>query len=157
MELVYSIENEPLGTGGAIQKAMEHVQESESFIINGDTFFDIDMKELSLPKKSKLQLSLKPMFNFDRYGSVELDNNGYVTDFTEKAYRKSANINGGIYLMSKDIFNEFDLSEKFSFEEYMQNNIEKLHISAKVFDSYFIDIGIPDDYRKAQQEIKNHI
>jgi len=157
IELVYSVENEPLGTGGAIHMAMKLVQEQEVFIINGDTFFDIDIAKLSLEGESKLQLSLKPMVDFDRYGCVEVDSRDNVTDFTEKTYRKSGNINGGIYLVLNNIFDDFELSDKFSFEELMQNNIEKLQISAKIFDNYFIDIGIPEDYKKAQEEIKNYI
>ena len=154
IELIYSVEDEPLGTGGAIKKAMNQVKNSQVYIINGDTFFDVDLKSLDLKDKSKLILSLKHMTDFDRYGCVENDENNLVTAFTEKGYRESGNINGGIYLASKDIFNEYDLDEKFSFEEFMQVNFEELKISVKVFEKYFIDIGIPEDYQKAQSEIK---
>ena len=51
----------------------------------------------------------------------------------------------------------YELDEKFSFEEFMQVNFKELKISVKVFEKYFIDIGIPEDYQKAQSEIKNHI
>ena len=151
IELIYSVEDEPLGTGGAIKKALSLCKEDNVFIINGDTFFDVKLRDLKLEKDSKIQLSLKSMKNFDRYGCVETNDNGIVTTFTEKGYRKSGNINGGIYLISKNIFNEFDLEEKFSFEEFMQNNFKQLSISTKVFDNYFIDIGIQEDYLKAQK------
>jgi len=157
IELVYSVEDEPLGTGGAIKKAMNQVKNSQVYIINGDTFFNIDLKNLVLEDNSRLILSLKHMTNFDRYGCVESDNNNLVTAFTEKGYRESGNINGGIYLASKNIFDSYELDEKFSFEEFMQVNFDKLKISVKVFENYFIDIGIPEDYEKAQSEIKNHI
>ena len=157
IELIYSVEDEPLGTGGAIKKAMNQVKNSQVYIINGDTFFDVDLKSLVLKDNSKLILSLKHMTNFDRYGCVESDNNNLVLAFTEKEYRESGNINGGIYLASKDIFNDYDLDEKFSFEEFMQINFKELKISEKVFESYFIDIGIPEDYTKAQNEIEYHI
>ena len=157
IELIYSVEDEPLGTGGAIKKAMNQVKNSQVYIINGDTFFDVDLKSLVLKDNSKLILSLKHMTNFDRYGCVESDNNNLVLAFTEKEYRESGNINGGIYLASKDIFNDYDLDEKFSFEEFMQINFKELKISEKVFENYFIDIGIPEDYAKAQNEIEYHI
>ena len=157
IELVYSVEDEPLGTGGAIKKAMKQLKTGQVYIINGDTFFDVDLKSLVLEDNSKLILSLKHMINFDRYGCVESDDNNLVKAFTEKGYRESGNINGGIYLASKNIFDNFDLDEKFSFEEFMQVNFEELKISVKVFENYFIDIGIPEDYEKAQSEIKNHI
>jgi D-glycero-alpha-D-manno-heptose 1-phosphate guanylyltransferase len=157
IELIYSVEDEPLGTGGAIKKAMNQVKNSQVYIINGDTFFDVDLKSLSLEDSSKLMLSLKNMINFDRYGCVESDENNFVTTFTEKGFRESGNINGGIYLASKDIFDDYELNEKFSFEEFMQDNFKTLKASVKVFENYFIDIGIPEDYEKAQSEIKNHI
>lgn len=157
IELIYSVEDEPLGTGGAIKKAMNQVKNSQVYIINGDTFFDVDLKSLVLEDNSKLILSLKHMTNFDRYGCVESDDNNLVKAFTEKGYIESGNINGGIYLASKNIFDNFDLDEKFSFEEFMQVNFKELKISVKVFANYFIDIGIPEDYQTAQSEIKNHI
>ena len=156
IELVYSVEDEPLGTGGAIKKAMNQVKNSQVYIINGDTLFDVDLKSLFLEDNSKLILSLKYMIHVDRYGCVESDDNNLVTAFAEKGYRESGNINGGIYLASKDIFNEYDLDEKFSFEEFMQENFKKLQISSTIFDNYFIDIGIPEDYEKAQSEIRHH-
>lgn len=155
IELVYSVEDEPLGTGGAIKKAMNQVKNSQVYIINGDTFFDVDLKSLDLKDKSKLILSLKHMTDFDRYGCVEKDENNLVTAFTEKGYRESGNINGGIYLASKDIFSEYDLDEKFSFEEFMQENFKQLKINSAIFDNYFIDIGIPEDYEKAQVDLRN--
>ncbi|MBD3842388.1 MAG: nucleotidyltransferase family protein [Campylobacterales bacterium] len=157
IELIYSVEDKPLGTGGAIKKAMNQVKNSQVYIINGDTFFDVDLKSLDLKDKSKLILSLKHMTDFDRYGCVESDENNLVTAFTEKGYRDIGNINGGIYLASKDIFTHYNLGEVFSFEEFMQVNFKELKISVKVFENYFIDIGIPEDYEKAQSEIINHI
>lgn len=153
IELVYSTEYEPLGTGGAIKKALSFCKEDKIFIINGDTFFDIDLSLIDLKAKSKLTLSLKKMENFDRYGCVEIDDVGYVTAFREKEFTKKGNINAGIYLLSKDIFDKYALKDKFSFENFMQENLANLHIGSMIFDDYFIDIGIPKDYKKAQEEI----
>lgn len=155
LKLIYSVEDEPLGTGGAIKKAMNQVKNSQVYIINGDTFFDVDLKNLILEDNSKLILSLKRMKDFDRYGCVESDDN-LVTAFIEKGYRDIGNINGGIYLASRDIFNKYDLDEKFSFEEFMQNSIQELKITSKSFDNYFIDIGIPEDYARAQCEMEHY-
>lgn len=157
IELIYSVEDEPLGTGGAIKKAMNQVKNSQVYIINGDTFFDVDLRSLVLENNSKLILSLKHMTNFDRYGCVESNDNNLVAAFTEKGYREFGNINGGVYLASRDLFDIYELDENFSFEEFMQDNFKNLKITTKVFDGYFIDIGIPEDYEKAQSEIKNHI
>ena len=66
----YAIETEPLGTGGAIKHAFSFVDD-DAFVLNGDTFFDVDLSKLR-NDKSDLSIALKPMKNFDRYGTVEL-------------------------------------------------------------------------------------
>lgn len=157
IELVYSLEDEPLGTGGAIKKALTLCQENKIFIINGDTFFDIDMKSLELKNGSQLTLSLKQMNYFDRYDCIETNKDGFVINFREKGFREKGNINGGIYLMSKNIFHNYNLDDKFSFEKFIQINFRQLNISTKIFDSYFIDIGIPEDYQKAQISLRDEI
>jgi len=157
IELIYSVENEPLGTGGAIKKALSKINSKKVYIINGDTFFNVDLKTLDLFDKSKIQLSLKKMYNYDRYGSVEVDENNNVTKFTEKSFQEVGNINGGIYLVTKDMFDSFDVAVKFSFEEFMEKNFEDLHVTAQIFENYFIDIGIPEDYARAQKELEQQI
>jgi len=153
--LLYSVEDTPLGTGGAIKKALNYVKNKEVFIVNGDTFFDINLSDLRLRKNSKLILALKQMKQFDRYGCVESNKNGFVTSFIEKKSCEIGNINGGIYLLSKNIFDGYQLGNRFSFEEFMTNNIENLKITSKVFFNYFIDIGIPEDYAKAKEELRD--
>lgn len=157
IELVYSVEDEPLGTGGALKLALTEVQDDAVYIINGDTFFDIELKNIKLVNNSKIMLSLKKMKDFDRYGCVEIDNIGLVTSFSEKEKRNVGYINGGVYLILKDIFKGHHLNTKFSFEDFIQKNINELKISTIVFDKYFIDIGIPDDYEKSQIEMKKYL
>jgi len=154
IELVYSVEDEPLGTGGAIKKALGRVSSNEVYIINGDTFFDIDLKALELNGKSQISMALKTMYNFDRYGCVEHDTQGNVTNFKEKSFFEKGDINGGIYLVKRDVLSNFPLKDKFSFESFMEENFQKLKITAEVFEDYFIDIGIPQDYEKFQKDVK---
>lgn len=146
MKIHYNIEKELLGTGGAIKDALKLVK-NEAYVVNGDTFFDIDLKKLVL-NSSKICIALKQMQNFDRYGTVNVDEQGIVTSFEEKVFKKQGLINGGIYLLKKDIFDEFSLEKKFSFEEFLQENYKLLKIQTQIFDDYFIDIGIPEDYIK---------
>ncbi len=160
MTLDYVIENEPLGTGGAILNAIPHLKTEHAFVINGDTFFKVDLKNLfadHLKNHSDLTLSLKPMQAFERYGSVIIADNGKVTAFREKEFVAEGHINGGIYLLNKNIFVAFKLSKQFSFETFMQENINVLNIYASIFDTYFIDIGIPEDYQKAQIELAHYL
>lgn len=146
MEIVYSIEKIPLGTGGAIKQALEFASR-DCYVLNGDTFFEIPLEEMKLGK-SKICIALKRMYDFDRYGAVEIDKNGFVESFEEKKFIKEGYINGGTYLVAKDIFDKFNLEDKFSFEEFLQENYKTLRIKTKVFDHYFIDIGIPEDYER---------
>ncbi|ELK3773788.1 nucleotidyltransferase family protein [Campylobacter jejuni] len=144
IKIKYSIEKEPLGTGGAIKEALKFIK-NEAYVLNGDTFFDIDLSKLKL-NGSKICFALKQMNDFDRYGTVNINKQGFVLSFEEKIFKKQGLINGGIYLLTKDIFNKFDLEKKFSFEEFLQENYEKLKAKAHIFDDYFIDIGVPEDY-----------
>ncbi len=144
MKIHYNIEKELLGTGGAIKDALKFAK-NEVYVLNGDTFFDIDLKKLVL-NGSKICIALKQMQNFDRYGTVNVNDQGIVTFFEEKVFKKQGLINGGIYLLKKDIFDEFNLEEKFSFEDFLQENHKALKIQTQIFDDYFIDIGIPKDY-----------
>ncbi|EAH9909057.1 D-glycero-D-manno-heptose 1-phosphate guanosyltransferase [Campylobacter coli] len=146
IKIKYSIEKEPLGTGGAIKEALKFIK-NEVYVLNGDTFFGIDLSKLKL-NGSKICLALKQMNDFDRYGTVNVDEQGIVTSFEEKVFKKQGLINGGIYLLKKDIFDEFSLEKKFSFEEFLQENYKLLKIQTQIFDDYFIDIGIPEDYIK---------
>ena len=157
MTVQYVIENDPLGTGGAIKKALSIISDEDVFVINGDTYFDIDlfsMKETFSKASSRLFLSVKQMENSDRYGSVVLDNFQNITSFEEKAYKEVCFINGGIYLLKRIIFDAYELPLVFSFEEFMQKYYSDLKTKAMIFSDYFIDIGIPEDYDKAQEDFK---
>ncbi|RTJ40181.1 D-glycero-D-manno-heptose 1-phosphate guanosyltransferase [Campylobacter jejuni] len=145
IKIKYSIEKEPLGTGGAIKEALKFVK-NKAYVLNGDTFFDIDLSKLKL-NRSKICLALKQMNDFDRYGTVNVDEQGFVISFEEKIFKNQGLINGGIYLLTKDIFNEFDLEKKFSFEKFLQENYKNLKARTEIFDDYFVDIGVPEDYR----------
>ena len=157
LELIYSVENEPLGTGGAIALAMQKLKGDQFFIINGDTFFNVKLNDLlQFHKKHQFDFSivLKTMHDFDRYGTVEVDEHGTITGFQEKAPKKNGLINGGIYLASQSIQQYFPNQEKFSFEkEFMEKAVEDLAFGGFITDRYFIDIGIPEDYQKAQLEL----
>lgn len=139
MDVTYSIEEIPLGTGGAIRQALSFIKGDSCYILNGDTFFDIKLDNLEL-NGSNICVALKQMYNFDRYGSVSIDANGCVISFNEKQFTENGLINGGIYLIAKDIFNKFELEKKFSFEEFFQNNFLRLNARSCIFNDYFVDI-----------------
>jgi len=150
IELIYNIENEPLGTGGAVKSSLDLINSDEVFILNGDTIFEIPLTEMKLFDNSKITIAVKKMENFDRYGIVVFENNS-VVEFKEKSFRKNGFINGGIYLIRKNIFDDFNLPKKFSFEHFFEENLDKLNIKVQKFNNFFIDIGIPEDYLKLQK------
>lgn len=147
IKIRYSIEKEPLGTGGAIKQALELCEGREVFVLNGDSIFEISLKKLRL-KGAKICLALKKMVDFQRYGAVKVDESGEIAEFKEKSFCKEGLINGGIYLLSKDIFEGFSFLGHFSFEEFLSTNFKALKARAELFEDYFIDIGIPQDYEK---------
>lgn len=155
----YVIEGEPLGTGGAIKYASEQSQSDNIFVLNGDTFFDVDTHAIELfhhQKQADITLALKSMTNFDRYGSVDTNADGRILQFNEKKYQSQGLINGGTYLINKSIFDRENLSAKFSFEkDILESKIKDLNIFGYPQDSYFIDIGIPSDYEKANIDFLN--
>lgn len=158
-EFVISLEDEPLGTGGAVRLSCTVTISENVIVTNGDTLFNADIQQVAAYHQSKAAectLSLKPMKNFDRYGAVELDSDGRVKDFKEKQFYPEGLINGGVYVLNVKAFKEKPFEEKFSFEkDYLEKYCNEGRIYGIAADAYFIDIGIPEDYERAQQELKH--
>ncbi len=155
---IFSVENEPLGTGGAIKKACSLATGKHVLITNGDTLFTIDVSKFSdfhLRCGAQCTLALKPMKDFSRYGSVELNHDYSLKEFREKQWLAEGLINGGFYALNKSDFLKEELPHKFSFEqEYLEKFYDRRRMFGVVENAYFIDIGIKEDYEKAQQELK---
>lgn len=155
----YVIEEEPFGTGGAIKLAFSKIQGDQALVLNGDTYFNINIDQLiafHTNKKADVSLALKKMNQFDRYGSVLADETDKIYQFEEKKYLDTGLINGGIYLINKTIINTNNLPSKFSFEkDVLEAQVSSLNIYGLTFEDYFIDIGIPSDYKKANIDFTN--
>jgi D-glycero-alpha-D-manno-heptose 1-phosphate guanylyltransferase len=155
------IESEPLGTGGAIQLALSQTNDDHTCIVNGDTFFDADLRGMNAFHRGThavCTLALKPMENFERYGMVETDAHGRVIRFLEKKHYTRGNINGGIYILHKQKFSDHPFPEKFSFEkDYLEKYYPVENFSGFIQDEYFMDIGIPEDYLQAQADFASSL
>ncbi|MBV9962551.1 MAG: nucleotidyltransferase family protein [Parafilimonas sp.] len=153
----FSIEEEPLGTGGAIKKACSLVNSKNVFVTNGDTLFKANTSALQnfhQQKKADCTLALKPMKNFDRYGVIELNEDDSIKSFNEKKYYEQGLINGGLYMLNVESFLKESFPEKFSFETaYLEKYYNQHKMFGLIQDEYFIDIGIPEDYAKAAKEL----
>ena len=157
----FSVEQEPLGTGGAIYKACKQITGVNSIVLNADTFFAVSFSQLDRlheQQNAQCTLALKPMKNFERYGVVSINEKKEVTGFSEKKYQVSGLINGGVYALHVASFMERSFPTVFSFEkDYLEKNYLKGKILGFVSDAYFIDIGIPEDYQRAQAEFPKSV
>lgn len=157
--VVYSEENEPLGTGGAIKQAFDLFNLNDALVLNGDSYIQANYARfLEQNKNEKLAVMLKRVDDANRYGRVEIENSRIV-DFKEKntTISQPGLINAGIYKVTKDLFTR-SLPNKFSFEQdILEPMIPQLKPRFMLADDYFIDIGIPTSYAQAQKELKSVI
>jgi len=162
IKIDYAIEEEPLGTGGGLVKAFELINGHRAVVLNGDTMFRVNFSRIfdfHFAKMSRFTIVLRPVDDISRYGSVVTDNNMRIIRFNEKGKQSGlGKINGGIYVINKNFFTEYNFTERFSLEK---DCFEKMHEQFPFYGiickQYFIDIGIPEDYQKAQNDFKEFI
>ena len=158
--LVYETEEMPLGTGGAIVKALKNTTGSDMLIMNGDTWFPVDLNKFyssHISVKSTFSIALKRMQKFSRYGSVEC-REGKITKFNEKKFCEGGLINGGIYLVNRSFFESRLFPDKFSLEnDILVKAAGTSVLNGVIFDDPFIDIGTPEDYQRASILINKNL
>lgn len=150
------VEHTPLGTGGAIRFAAQTAETAHVLVVNGDTWFDVDLKHLAadhMQADADATLALKRMTHVDRYGLVELDHRGYISAFREKQFTESGLINGGVYAINVDRFVQDTPTGNFSMEQaFLSPRAGTGKLMGSIHEGYFIDIGIPEDFDRASQE-----
>jgi D-glycero-alpha-D-manno-heptose 1-phosphate guanylyltransferase len=151
------VEEELLGTGGAIYRCCNRTEHPRVLVVNGDTLFQFKpqpLLDLHFNRDADCTLCLKPLQHFDRYGSVELNPEARIARFREKAYCESGFINAGVYLLQREAFLSMRFPQRFSFEQdYLSAYAGEKKFFGNIQDEYFIDIGIPEDYVKANREL----
>ena len=158
LKISYARELEPLGTGGAIVNALQYCTEDSITVLNGDTLFLANLGQLerfAAEKCTPLAIVLRAVPDAGRYGAVETAADGRITAFREKDPSAGAgNINGGIYRMQRHLLDGYAVGQQFSFEkEVMQQRYTSEAFYAYADGAYFIDIGVPEDYKRAQNEL----
>lgn len=157
LDVSFSVEREPLGTGGALLLACKQVTEPDVFIMNGDTLYNVSIEPFSSFHRQHgalCTIALKPMKDFDRYGVVETDKDGHIISFLEKKPYRAGLINGGVYALHVSSFLKLGLPAKCSFEkDFLETYVGSMKMMGMPDDSYFIDIGIPEDYERAGREL----
>ncbi len=161
MRLRYAVEESPLGTGGAILNALPLTSSKEVVLLNGDTLFLLELPPLLAAHREghgQLSLALKWMKDCSRYGIVSIDDTHRVGGFEEKRPGREGLINAGVYLFEPEWMAGLQLPEAFSLEKDL---LEKYHHDFRMLgvpcEGYFIDIGVPEDYERAQAEIAERV
>jgi D-glycero-alpha-D-manno-heptose 1-phosphate guanylyltransferase len=153
MVLEYSREAAPLGTGGAIVLAGERVRGNDFFVVNGDTWLDLDYLEFDrcvASANARLGIALAKVPNVERYGAVRVEG-GRVTGFIEKGTVGPGLINAGVYRVRRSLLDDCPRSTMFSFEQVVLVRAASYElVMGYTITEGFIDIGVPEDYRRAQ-------
>lgn len=155
MELVYVVEDQPLGTGGGVRLAMERTKADHVFVFNGDTFLDLEIDQL----EQKWQAGQRPLIvgcevsDTARYGRL-LTADRMATGFAEKGMVGPGLINAGCYVLKRGQLDAFPVGTAFSLEtDYLARAVAAREFDVFVTRGQFIDIGIPDDFMRAQTDL----
>lgn len=159
LQVRYSHETFPLGTGGAVRNAFDLIQGDRFLVLNGDSYcrFDIDSMEGIHNSKSALAtMWLVKMNDCSRYGSVILDNNGIIQSFSEKSLISAPGlINAGIYLLERQLIEPIEKGRMISLERDIFPHIVGKGLAGVVGGGVFVDIGTPESYASAEEILKS--
>jgi D-glycero-alpha-D-manno-heptose 1-phosphate guanylyltransferase len=149
-------EDHPLGTGGGIREALAAAGTQWVLVLNGDTWLDMPYGDfLAQVEQAHVPMGMVTRWVDDaaRYGRCIVEGH-HVVVFGEKSGTGPGLINAGVYALRRDLFKPFELPESFSFEtDFVAKHLSELRPFAYRSDGYFIDIGVPEDYRRAQAEL----
>jgi D-glycero-alpha-D-manno-heptose 1-phosphate guanylyltransferase len=160
MRIRYSRENEPLGTGGALKLA-EPLISDPVLVLNGDSYVEWNLAPLLglfTAKDADVVIVLQAVADVARYGSVALNQDGRVTEFIEKGTRAGPGlINAGVYLLRKQIVRDLPTGTAISLEREVFPRLLDRGVYGLVCTELFIDIGIPDDFNRAQTLLASRV
>jgi D-glycero-alpha-D-manno-heptose 1-phosphate guanylyltransferase len=154
LALRYSVEDHPLGTGGAMRLASDQVSQYPVFVLNGDTFLELDYQAMLASHRraqARLSVAVCRVPDLSRYGALEIEA-GRIHGFLEKGRSGPGVINAGVYLLDAEIMLSIPVGAPVSFEQQLLvPRVGELRPNAFFADGLFIDIGIPEDFARAQQ------
>jgi D-glycero-alpha-D-manno-heptose 1-phosphate guanylyltransferase len=156
MSVAYSVETTPLGTGGAVLKALLQMPDEPTLVMNGDTWLDMDPAGFVAWARARAPADavlLRRVDDVSRFGCVELDGER-ITRFGEKSASGPGLINAGFYWLHRASFSRWAFPETFSLEnDFFQAHLAELDLRGTITEGAFIDIGVPAEYDRAQVEI----
>jgi D-glycero-alpha-D-manno-heptose 1-phosphate guanylyltransferase len=155
IEIEYEIETQPLGTGGAVRASLARCTNDPVLILNGDTFLELDMVVLDA-LWSRYQVPLivaREVEDTTRYGRLRTCDER-VIGFEEKTFGGPGLINAGVYVFPRSLLETFPDSSSFALEsDFLAQYVHCHEFRLYVSNGYFIDIGVPEDYERAQHEL----
>ena len=158
LQLTYSKEKVPLGTGGALRLALPYLRSDPILVMNGDSFIDVDIDaylEWFSKKKRLASILLKNVPDTGRYGRVVFDSNGIITSFEEKGSNIGVGwINAGIYILQKSLIADMPSTKPFSLEHDFFPKLVGHGLYGYCSNGDFIDIGTPETYAQAENFFK---
>lgn len=159
MNILYSEEKYPLGTGGALSLAAKGISTENVLVLNGDSYFGLsyrDFYKAHKEKKSNFTIALTKVENVGRYGRVIFDENGKVTGFEEKSKRNSPGyINAGVYLTTRNFLLSIPAAKSISLEREVLPELIGNEFFTYKAEGFFIDIGTPESYAQASRIFEN--
>lgn len=160
INLDYVVEASPLGTGGAMLGASEKCRWNPFFVINGDTFLAQDysaMHAQHTAAKASFTMAIREVEDVSRYGRIVLKGNKLVS-LEEKSAAGPGQVNAGVYLFERSFIADVRLAAPCSLErDIIAPGLLQSNCQAFTSNGYFIDIGVPSDYQRAQLELANSI
>lgn len=154
----YSREETPMGTAGALGLAYSRYARGERVLaMNGDSVVQLSlaaMWDLHLKERAEATVALTHVIDTSRYGSVDVNQKGWVRSFREKSTERTPGyINGGVYIFEPSVMERVVLENLMSMErEVLPAQVERGLLAFKS-QGYFIDIGVPQDLVRAQSEL----
>ncbi len=151
IEFDWSIEPEPLGTGGALTFAAAKFRSDPVLVVNGDTFVDADLGAFSTAYAKPAAMLAVEVDDAGRYGRLDIAH-GKVMRFVEKdpSFKGKAAINAGIYLLSRELIGGIEAGKPVSLERDVFERLAPGTIAAHIDgQARFVDIGTPESWQGA--------
>ncbi|MDP8265789.1 MAG: nucleotidyltransferase family protein [Candidatus Aceula meridiana] len=159
LEIIFSKEETPLGTGGAIKNARDKVQSPIFFALNGDCFCSVsfsDFFKFYQAQGAKASLVLSKLENKNDFGSVVVDSSNQIVSFEEKSSSSaSPYASVGIYCFDREVFDWMPEAQAFSIETEFFPKLVGKNFFGFITENKFLDIGTPERYKTAQEKLKN--
>jgi NDP-sugar pyrophosphorylase family protein len=156
IKIEHSVEGEARGTAGALKLAEPLLAGDRWLVMNGDSLFDFPLRELAeahAQDPAPVTIALARVADVRRYGGVTCAPDGRITAFEEKPDAPAPGlVNGGVYIIERSVLGQIPADRPASLEREVLTQLAGKGLHGIVFDGYFVDIGAPEDYLRAERE-----